>query len=249
MLDPLREAFYTRQLLNPLSGGQVALWHALAYTREKAHKKEWFTIAGMTLVQLSGLSLAGIKKARNELKQHGLIDFRTNGTRSTSYKLVDISESSQDSSRNGSQDSSRNGSQDSSRNGSAIYNNTNNIDVVRARPLMTDEEMDEAAALSSHNRDALITAMEESGIKVTSRTIDTMEAMAAEHGIDSVMSAISKAVEHDKKGGISVAYVRSILENSGRKEERSPQPTDEQLAKKRREEAATLALLRGELPD
>ena len=241
MLDPLREAFYTRQLLNPLSGGQVALWHALAYTREKAHQKEWFTIAGMTLVQLSGLSLAGIKKARNELKQHGLIDFRTNGTRSTSYKLVDISESSQD--------SSRNGSQDSSRNGSAIYNNTNNIDVVRARPLMTEEEMDAAAALSSRNRDALVTAMEESGIKVTSRSIDAMEAMTAEHGVESVMSAISKAVEHDKKGGISVAYVRSILENSGRKEERSPQLTDEQLAKKRREEAATLALLRGELPD
>lgn len=114
---------------------------------------------------------------------------------------------------------------------------------------MTDEEMDEAAALSSHNRDALVTAMEESGIKVTSRSIDAMEAMTAEHGVESVMSAISKAVEHDKKGGISVAYVRSILENSGRKEERSPQPTAEQLAKKRREEAATLALLRGELPD
>lgn len=114
---------------------------------------------------------------------------------------------------------------------------------------MTDEEMDAAAALSSHNRDALITAMEESGIKVTGRSIDTMEAMAAEHGVGNVMSAIYKAVEHDKKGGVSVAYVRTILENSSRKDKHSPQLTAEQIAQKRREEAATLALLRGELPD
>ena len=131
-LYSLNEAFYTQQMMNPMSSGQIALWHAIVRIANKSRWPDWFTIAGITLVQLSGLSHAGVKKARNELKQRGLIDFRANGTKATSYHLIDISESSQDGSRNSSQDGSRNSSQDGSRNSSAlrIQNNTKQTPTV-----------------------------------------------------------------------------------------------------------------------
>lgn len=129
-LYALNEAFYTSQMLTPMSAGQIALWHALVRMANKSHWPDWFTIAGITLVQLSGLSPSGVKKARNELKQRGLIDFRANGTKATSYRIIDISESSrngsQNISRNGSQNSSRKGSQNSSRKGSALIKQKQN---------------------------------------------------------------------------------------------------------------------------
>ena len=119
-LYALNEAFYTLQIMNPLSSGQIALWHAIVRIANKSHWQEWFTVAGSTLVLLTGLSPAGVKKARNELKQHGFIDFKPNGTKATSYKLIDISNSSQDGSQNSSQDGSQNSSQDGSQNSSAL---------------------------------------------------------------------------------------------------------------------------------
>lgn len=139
-LYALNEAFYTLQMMNPLSSGQIALWHAIVRIANKSQWQEWFTVAGSTLVLLTGLSPAGVKKARNELKQHGLIDFKPNGTKATSYKLIDISKSSQNSSRNGIQDSSQNSSQNSSRNGSAliIQDKTKNTPI----PPKGDERFD-----------------------------------------------------------------------------------------------------------
>ncbi len=92
-LYALNEAFYTLQMMNPLSSGQIALWHAIVRIANKSRWQEWFTIASITLVQLTGLSPEGVKKARNELKQRGLIDFKPDKGRATRYKLVDISKS------------------------------------------------------------------------------------------------------------------------------------------------------------
>lgn len=126
-LYSLNGAFYTQQMMNPMSSGQIALWHALVYIANKSRWPDWFTVAGITLVQLSGLSSSGVKKARNELKQRGIIDFRANGTKATSYHLNDMQESSQDSSRNSNQDGSRSSSQDSSRNSSALRKQNNTV--------------------------------------------------------------------------------------------------------------------------
>jgi DnaD/phage-associated family protein len=92
-LYALNEAFYTLQMMNPLSSGQIALWHAIVRIANKSRWQEWFTVASITLVQLTGLSPEGVKKARNELKQRGLIDFKPDKGRATRYKLVDISKS------------------------------------------------------------------------------------------------------------------------------------------------------------
>lgn len=110
-LYSLNEAFYIRQTMNPLSAGQIALWHAIARVANKSHWQEWFSVANITLVQLSGLSLAGVKQARNVLKQHGLIDFKPNGTKATLYLVNDIAHGDmQESSRVCSRNSGRNSS-------------------------------------------------------------------------------------------------------------------------------------------
>lgn len=94
-LYALTDAFYTRLAINPMSAGQIALWHALVRIANKSGWAEWVTIAGCTLGQHTGLSSTGIKKARNELKQRGLIDFKPNGTKATRYKVIDIAKSVQ----------------------------------------------------------------------------------------------------------------------------------------------------------
>ena len=68
-----------------LSSGQIALWRALMSINNKAGWATWFT-ANATLESLSGLSRSGINKNRNALKQ-GLIDFKSNGRKATSYKV------------------------------------------------------------------------------------------------------------------------------------------------------------------
>lgn len=70
-----------------LSSGQIALWRALMSINNKAQWKEWFTAANVTIESLSGLSRSGINKNRNVLKQLGLIDFKTNGRKASSYKV------------------------------------------------------------------------------------------------------------------------------------------------------------------
>ena len=71
-----------------LSSGQISLWHALMAIDNKTAWAEWFTAANVTLESLSGLSRTGVQKARNVLKQLGLIEFSPNGrNKATSYKL------------------------------------------------------------------------------------------------------------------------------------------------------------------
>ena len=71
-----------------LSSGQIALWRALVSINNKAGWADWFTAANATLETLSGLSRSGINKNRNSLKQLGLIDFRSNGKKATSYHVT-----------------------------------------------------------------------------------------------------------------------------------------------------------------
>lgn len=93
-----------------LSTGQITLWYALMTINNKAHWSEWFTAANLTLESLTGLSRQGISKARNSLRQLNLIDFKSNGTKATSYHVAQLyeesttmSDSLQDSLQDGSQ--------------------------------------------------------------------------------------------------------------------------------------------------
>ena len=90
-------AFYDVVQMKQLSQGQINLWHALMYLNDKCACIEWFSVPSIVLELNTGLSRNGIAKARNTLKQHGLIDFKANGTNATLYKMNTIAKSVQDS--------------------------------------------------------------------------------------------------------------------------------------------------------
>ncbi len=115
---------------NPLSTGQVSLYFALLHVCNRSYWTEWFAAPNQVLSVLTGLSRSGILKARNELKQRGLIDFRERGTKATYYKLTMLNsnqESVQESIQtsvhiaNSTQDSVQNSTQDSVQDGSTLY--------------------------------------------------------------------------------------------------------------------------------
>lgn len=81
-------AFWDLATTNPLSTGQVSLYFALLHVCNRSNWTEWFQAPNQVLSVLTGLSRSGILKARNELKQKGLIDFKERGTKATLYKLM-----------------------------------------------------------------------------------------------------------------------------------------------------------------
>ena len=148
------KAFYASIELNQLSTGQIALWHALLDINNQVQWQEWFSVPNIVLQLHTGLSVQGINKSRNVLKQLGYIDFKTSGNRkATKYHLLTLlstnsssnssnnssSNSSKNGSNNSSSNSSKNGSNNSSSNSSTLYkqnktkqNKTNNSDKSQA---------------------------------------------------------------------------------------------------------------------
>ena len=103
------KAFYESIELNQLSSGQIALWHALFNINNKVQWQEWFSVPNSVLSLHSVLTVRGINKARNQLKQLGYIDFKTQGTKATKYRVISLV-SSKASSTPSSMDSSNDGS-------------------------------------------------------------------------------------------------------------------------------------------
>ena len=97
------KAFYDLVQVKQLSTGQIALWHALMAINNKCAWIEWFTVPNIMLELNTGMSRSGVLKARNSLKQYGLIDFKTNGTKATNYKMVTIAKSKQESTQDSTQ--------------------------------------------------------------------------------------------------------------------------------------------------
>lgn len=113
----LINSFWDSATTNPLSTGQVSLYFALLHVCNRSNWTEWFQAPNQVLSVLTGLSRSGILKARNELKQRGLIDFRERGTKATFYRIGTIANSTQvgvqDSTQNGVQNGTQNGVQNS----------------------------------------------------------------------------------------------------------------------------------------
>ena len=122
-------SFWDSATTNPLSTGQVSLYFALLHVCNKSNWTEWFQVPNQVLSVLTGLSRSGILKARNELKQKGLIDFKERGTKATLYKLIIANskqKSTQDSTQaertiaNSTQDSKQESKQDSTQVGKQV---------------------------------------------------------------------------------------------------------------------------------
>lgn len=85
-------AFQDLVEIKGLSAGQIALWHALINVNNKCGWIEWFSVASSKLQIGAGLSESGIRKAREALKQLGIIDFQFQGTHATKYHLTDLTQ-------------------------------------------------------------------------------------------------------------------------------------------------------------
>lgn len=102
------KAFNKLHLRDPFSKGQFMLFHALLDVNNDCGWLEWFDVALSRLELFSRLSREGIQKARAELVERGLIEFKSNGTRAGSYRLKKLYEdSTQVSTQTSTQDSTR----------------------------------------------------------------------------------------------------------------------------------------------
>ena len=88
------KAFNKLHLRDPFSKGQFMLFHALLDVNNDCGWLEWFDVALSRLELFSRLSREGIQKARAELVERGLIEFKRNGTRAGSYRLKKLYEDS-----------------------------------------------------------------------------------------------------------------------------------------------------------
>lgn len=96
------------QLRDPLSKGQYMLFHALLNVNNDCGWIEWFEVASIRLELFTQMSREGVQKARKELIERGLIEFKSNGTRAGSYRLKKLYEdSTQGSTQDSTQDSTQ----------------------------------------------------------------------------------------------------------------------------------------------
>ena len=113
-------AFWDSATTNPLSTGQVSVYFALLHVCNRSNWTEWFAAPNQVLSVLTGLSRSGILKARNELKQRGLIDFQEKATKATKYKVT-MANSKQVSTQIGVQDGMQIGVQDGTQISDTLY--------------------------------------------------------------------------------------------------------------------------------
>ena len=79
------KAFYELLELNQLHTPAIALWHALMHMANKTGWQDNFTVAIPVLTIKTGLNKQAVLKARNELKEKGLIDFKSRNNQAASY--------------------------------------------------------------------------------------------------------------------------------------------------------------------
>lgn len=218
-------AFYDLVQVKQLSTGQIALWHALMHINNKCSWAEWFTVPNLTLELISGLSRKGIYNARNTLKQHGLIDFKSNGTKATSYKIFSLINNTQVSTQVSTQISTQknntllNITQDSTHDttqvttqdttqDSATLNKLNKTKLNETKNTSNtitkvgegfDEEFSELAQL-----------YQKCGFMVSGTTANWLIDLKNMYGFEWVKNAM---LEAEKRGKRNKKYVEGILEN------------------------------------
>lgn len=133
------KAFYDLVQVKQLSTGQIALWNALMYINNKCAWIEWFTVPNILLELNTGMSRSGVLKARNSLKQLGLIDFKTNGTKATNYKINTIAKSTQESNQDSTQGSKQDGKQVGTQDSKQDSNTLNKLNETKQNEISKKE--------------------------------------------------------------------------------------------------------------
>ena len=97
-------AFYDWLETNPISDSSIVLWHGLMHINNKSGWKQEFTAAISSIQNKTRLSKSSILRARNALKQNGLIDFKTrDGNLSAVYKIIAFHTDTQTGTQSGAQ--------------------------------------------------------------------------------------------------------------------------------------------------
>lgn len=84
-------AFYDWLELNELTKPAVLLWHALMHLNNKSGWQESFTVARSVIEAKTGLKKDAYYKARNQLKQYRLLEFKERGTKATIFRMFPVS--------------------------------------------------------------------------------------------------------------------------------------------------------------
>ena len=139
------------QLRDPLSKGQYMLFHALLNVNNDCGWIEWFEVASIRLELFSQMSREGVQKARKELIERGLIEFKSNGTRAGSYRLKKLYE-----------DSTQTSTQVSTQDSTQISTQTNSEIEPLSTPLPTQIEKNTQMSTQDSTQDSTQSSTQDS---------------------------------------------------------------------------------------
>lgn len=200
----LVNSFWDSATTNPLSTGQVSLYFALLHVCNRSNWTEWFQAPNQVLSVLTGLSRSGILKARNELKQRGLIDFRERGTKATIYRIGTIANSTQDSVQDSTQKGVRKGAQDSVQNSNTLYKQKQKLkqksisnDIPeKSGPYVEDEGLNDALLRYIAHRERMQAALTEDSIRMLITKLNQL----APGDISSQIAILDQSIVNGWKG-------------------------------------------------
>ena len=256
-MDYAREALalIDRMMAKPLTAHEIALWHALAAISARCGKSEGLSVPMDLLKVYTGSSKDSVERARNGLKTKGLIDWQSQrGRKAPVYTIYSVAE----------QIAAQPAPQPAPLYTTATINSSSNIRAQIAAqstpqpapqpaaqifPLMTQEEAD---ALQ-REMDDVLEAAAEIGIPQNAADLNYGNRLVADYSAAWVREAIRRAGTGSASTR-SWRYVEGILrrwrELGGMDEARQDMraPAVEEDSARLREDARTLARLRGELP-
>lgn len=218
-------AFYDLVQVKQLSTGQIALWHALMHINNKCSWAEWFTVPNLTLELISGLSRKGIYNARNTLKQHGLIDFKSNGTKATSYRMISLLNITQTSTRVSTQRTTQENSTMQNITQDTTQGTTQNTTQDTTQDSATLNKLNKTKLNETKNTSNTITKVGEGfdeefselaqlyqkcGFMVSGTTANWLIDLKNMYGFEWVKNAL---LEAERQGKRSRKYVEGILQN------------------------------------
>lgn len=235
------KAFHDLVQVKQLSTGQIALWYALMYINNKCAWIEWFTVPNLTLELNTGLSRSGIVKARNILKQLNIIDFKSNGTKATSYKLIsmlnsvqvstqihdeipiNVSSSTQVGVQNGVQDSTQVGVQSSTQ----IRNALNKLNETKQNTNNTTTTESNSNSFSAKEFSDIAKLYAENIEQPNQLTAEWLHETLKTYGYEWFKNAI---IEANRQGKRYQKYIMGILSNwktgGGMKLEKDKSPSE-----------------------
>ena len=195
------KAFNKLHLRDPFSKGQFMLFHALLDVNNDCGWLEWFDVALSRLELFSRLSREGVQKARAELVERGLIEFKSNGTRAGSYRLKKLYE---ESTQISTQESTQSSTQEST-----SLNKQNKTKQNKIKDNVScNEYVNELCDTNSSQKTNILEFYQQNfGFPSSFVQVEILKAVN-EYGGDLVLEALKQTLMYKKEYG----YANTILE-------------------------------------